>query len=96
MSVSRRHSASESVAAAGRRLACARHRDVGGLIDLVRFDMLKESALDGFAVGCWIYGGLLGGVVTGMAFFAYRCSHVTRTDRSASETDFWPTEHDDS
>lgn len=45
---------------------------VGGLIDFVRFDMLKESALNGFAVRCWIYGSLLGGVVTGIAFFAYR------------------------
>ena len=44
---------------------------VGGLIDFVRFAILKESALGGFAVRYWIYGSLLGGVMTGIAFFAY-------------------------
>ncbi|MDA1051411.1 MAG: hypothetical protein O3C40_13145 [Planctomycetota bacterium] len=46
---------------------------VGALIDFVRFGILKESALGGFAVLGWIYGGLLGGVVIGMAFVVYHC-----------------------
>ncbi len=51
---------------------------VGGLIDFVRFDMLKESALNGFAVRCWIYGGLLGGVVMGLAFFGWTLRRARR------------------
>ena len=46
---------------------------VGALIDFVRFGILKESAVGGFAVPGWIYGGLLGGVVFGMAFVVYHC-----------------------
>lgn len=44
---------------------------VGRLIDFVRFDILKESALNGFAVRCGIYGVLVGGVVTGIVFFGW-------------------------
>lgn len=49
---------------------------VGALIDFVRFNLLRESSEGGFAVRFWIYGGLLGGVVTGIVFVAWTLSRA--------------------
>lgn len=44
---------------------------VGGLIDFVRFEVLQESHRNGFAMECWVYGALAGGVVIGIACFGW-------------------------
>lgn len=54
---------------------------VGGVIDFVRFSVLKEPTLDGFAVRWWVYGGLLGSGLIGLSSFIWTVRQTGRIVR---------------